>query len=539
MALMSVPGEKRQPFRIGDRKNVFFTEKLWREARHRHEGLSGRHSGGRKTVGDTIDSRGRGFTRRDFLKAAGAGTAALALPRCRAPGPGREDRVRQPHLIYVLADQWRAQAAGYAGDPNALTPNLDALAGESADFVNAVSGCPVCSPYRASLMTGQHPLTHGVFLNDVCLGPESVSLAEAYAQAGYDTAFIGKWHLDGHGRSAYIPRERRHGFDTFKVLECTHDYNESAYYAGDDRQKRYWRGYDAAAQTRDAERYIREHAGSTKPFFLVLSWGPPHNPYQTAPDEFRRMFRPESIELRPNVPPGAREKAREDLAGYYAHIAALDHYLGDLLRTLRETGLDDDTILVFTSDHGDMLGSQGRQKKQKPWDESILVPFLIRYPQLLGKTGLIVDSPISTPDIMPTLLGLSGIPVPGTVEGIDRSGILLGSGGPKSDAALLSCVSPFGEWSRKNGREYRGIRTRRYTFVRDLDGPWLLYDNLADPYQMNNLVDRPDCADLQSRLDAVLCTKLDERGDAFLGGESYIEKWGYEVDETGTVPYEH
>ncbi len=132
--------------------------------------------------------------------------------------------MKQPNIVFVFGDQWRAQATGYAGDPNVETPNLDALTGESVNFVNALAGCPVCSPYRASLLTGQFPLTHGVFVNDVCLSEESVSLADVYSAAGYDTAYIGKWHIDGHGRSSYIPPERRQGFDYWKVLECTHNY---------------------------------------------------------------------------------------------------------------------------------------------------------------------------------------------------------------------------------------------------------------------------------------------------------------------------
>ena len=120
---------------------------------------------------------------------------------------------KRPNIVLVLADQWRAQAAGYAGDPNIKTPNLDSLAGRCVNFTHAVSGCPVCSPYRASLITGRYPLTHGVIVNDVCLNDDAVSLARAFKGAGYDTGYIGKWHLDGHGRRSYIPPERRQGFE--------------------------------------------------------------------------------------------------------------------------------------------------------------------------------------------------------------------------------------------------------------------------------------------------------------------------------------
>ncbi|MEZ0257857.1 MAG: sulfatase-like hydrolase/transferase, partial [Chthoniobacter sp.] len=125
---------------------------------------------------------------------------------------------KKPNILFVIADQWRAQAFGFAGDPNVKTPNFDALAKVSVRCVNAVSGMPVCSPMRASLFTGQRPLTHGVFINDVPLDPNAISVGKVLHDAGYDTGFIGKWHVDGHGRLSFIPRERRQGFDYWKVL---------------------------------------------------------------------------------------------------------------------------------------------------------------------------------------------------------------------------------------------------------------------------------------------------------------------------------
>ena len=137
--------------------------------------------------------------------------------------------VLRPNIVVVLADQWRAEAFGYAGNPDVRTPQIDRLQRESLHCVNAVSGHPVCCPARASLLTGQRPLTHGVFMNDVPLAPDATSLAKVLRDSGYDTAYIGKWHLDGHGRSSFIPRERRQGFDYWKVMECTHDYTNSFY----------------------------------------------------------------------------------------------------------------------------------------------------------------------------------------------------------------------------------------------------------------------------------------------------------------------
>ena len=476
--------------------------------------------------------------RREFLQRAAIGTASITLgPKLSwARRSGTKNISRRPNLVFILADQWRAQATAYAGDTNARTPNLDKLAAESINFSNAVSGCPVCCPYRASLLTGRYPLTHGVFLNDVPLNTDAVSIAQAYNKAGYETGYIGKWHLDGRDRSAFIPKERRQGFKFWKAFGCTHNYNNSFYYA-DENVKLKWNGYDAIDQTREAHSYIREHAGD-KPFALFLSWGPPHAPYHTAPQKYRKQFSEAQIKLRPNVPKRFEAQARKVLAGYYAHIAALDDCIGEILQTLKEAGLENDTILVFTSDHGDMLYSQGGQKKQQPWDESILVPFLLRYPAAHGGIGKTIDMPINTPDIMPMLLALSGIEIPGTVEGADFSNVIRGSRKKKDNAVLINCPSPFGQWTRaRGGREYRGIRTSQYTYVRDLNGPWLLYDNKKDPYQLNNLCGKSEHSELQRKMEAVLSQKLKQTNDEFLPGAEYIKKWGYVVGKNGTVRY--
>jgi arylsulfatase A-like enzyme len=146
--------------------------------------------------------------------------------------------------------------------------------------------------------------------------------------------------------------------------------------------------------------------------------------------------------------------------------------------------------------------------------------------------------PFNTPDIMPTLLGLAGLAVPASVEGTDYSAMLAGRAEGTNDAAMICCVSPFGEWTRADGgREYRGLRTRRHTYVRDLNGPWLLYDNQADPYQLDNLTGKARYADLQKGLDARLNHVLASRKDEFLSGWEYIRKWGYKTDKNGTVGY--
>jgi arylsulfatase A-like enzyme len=473
--------------------------------------------------------------RREFLQRAGLGAASLFLGSGLAGCSGTQftsaKSTRKPNIVFIFADQWRAQASGYAGDPNAQTPCLDNLEKESINFTNAVSGCPVCTPYRGSLLTGQYWLTHGLFYNDKPLDPDATTIAKVYGEAGYETGYIGKWHIDGHGRSSFIPEERRQGFKLWKVCECTHNYNKSLYY-GETDVKQYWDGYDAIAQTREAQKYIQQHANKN-PFILFMSWGPPHAPYQTAPEKYRKMFSADKIILHPNVPESLKKKAREELAGYYAHMAALDDCTRDILGTLKECGIEENTIFVFTSDHGDMLQSHGQTKKQKPWEESVRIPFLLRYPAVHGIKGRKIDMPINTPDIMPTLLGLSGIAIPKSVEGRNFSGVIEGTEPPDNNAALIMCPVPFHQWGyKKGGREYRGVRTKQYTYVRDINGPWLLYDNQTDPYQLKNLCNSPEYSQIQRKLEKLLFEKLKKTNDKFLPGPEYMAKWNYKWDGT-------
>jgi arylsulfatase A-like enzyme len=453
-------------------------------------------------------------SRRTFLASALAGTVAAKS----AP---------PPNVLFVLADEWRAQSTGYAGDTNVRTPVLDRFASESVRFDHAVAGTPVCCPARACLMTGQYPLTNGVFINDVELKPRGTTLAESFGRAGYRTGYIGKWHLYGspdgnYGRRlAYIPPDKRLGFDYWKACECSHEYNHSLYYEGNDPAPKYWPGYDADSQTDDACRFIAGEAAAKRPFFLFLSLGPPHFPYETAPEPYRALYANRPIELRLNVPEPRREQARQILRGYYAHMAALDACFARLLAAVNRARVAEDTIVVFTSDHGDMMWSQGITTKLHPWDESIRVPLLVRYPRRFGAKGRRVRTPLSQPDILPTLLRLAGIEVPGGVQGVDRSN-LREDGQP----ALLSLPVPITEARRWGFAEYRGLRSEQHTYVRSIHGPWLLYDNAADPYQMHNLVGRSEVRDVQASLDRALDARLKEIGDDFLPAAEYVRRAG-------------
>lgn len=447
---------------------------------------------------------------------------------------------KAPNVLIIVTDQLRAQALSYSGDVNIKTPHIDSLASVSVNFKNAVSGMPVCTPFRGSLITGQRPLTHGLFMNDVQLDTNAVTMGKIYTKAGYDTGYIGKWHMDGEGRNNFIPlSNRRQGFQFWKANECTHNYNNSTYYDNEDPTPKKWEGYDTFSQTDAAIDFIQSKKDAENPFLLVLSWGTPHAPYDTAPEKYKKMFTPENIKLNPNVPQEMHEKVKKDIAGYYAHIAAIDDMMAKLLTNLKESNQLDNTIIVFTSDHGDLLGSHGAYKKQQPYNESARVPMLFYIPDALGIETGERNAVLNSEDILPSLLSLCDIEIPETVEGINYRPYLEGKDDTLGQETIITCVQPFGQWNRPkhNGKEYRGLVTHKYTYVKDLNGPWLLFDNDADPYQMNNLVNTPDYAELQADLESRLVKRLKEQGDEFLPGMHYIEKWGYPLDASGTVPF--
>lgn len=441
---------------------------------------------------------------------------------------------QSPNVVYIFADEWRAQATGYNGDVNCETPVLDRLAGESVDVSLALSGNPVCCPYRAGLMTGQYPLRHGVIINDVELAPNCYSIARAFKAGGYETAYIGKWHLYGSPDGQYcrrkkpVPRNYQLGFDDWYGYECCHDYWNSPYYHNDDPEKHMWEGYDAFAQSYAAADYIRARKKSDQPYMLMLSWGPPHFPLHTAPEEYRARYAQREIKLSPNVPPDKKAEAIEELRGYYAHIAALDDALKTVLDAIDESDRDN-TLLVVTSDHGDMSWSQGLPYKLYPFEESVRVPFLLRYPVLFGNEPQKMPVPMDAPDVMPTLLGLCDLTVPESVQGRDWSPVLRGEATlDEDDAGYLSIYVPT-TWMCTYGLPpYRGLRNSRYTYVVTEQGPWLLFDNEADPYQMHNLVNDHEHREVRERLHVLLCERMRKLDDSFMSNEYYVERFGLE-----------
>lgn len=437
----------------------------------------------------------------------------------------------QPNVVYILTDQWRGSALAYAGDPNVKTPELDQFAKESVNFANAVSVCPVCTPHRASLLTGRFPTTTGMFLNDIYLPSEELCMAEIFKADGYNTAYLGKWHLDGHGRLNNVEAERRQGFDYWKGLECSHNYTKMPYYANDDPEIKYWNGYSPNALAMDANQYMTDHATDDQPFLLFISIGTPHYPHGSAPKRYKEMYPQDELILAPNVPQEMEERTRKELQGYYGHCTATDAAIGKVLAKIKELNILDNTVIVFSSDHGEMMGAHGVKPfvKQLAWDESIKVPFLIRYPNIADNKGAVVNAPLTTPDILPSLLSLAHIDIPSTVEGEDLSDLVLNPDPNYDRAALVSHPAPFG--GNFKDSEYRTIRTKQYTYTLTPTGPTMLFDNLKDPYQMTNLLNNPDYDELEQELDQELKRQLAELNDELKPREYYMQKYHYILDK--------
>ena len=438
------------------------------------------------------------------------------------------EKSTQPNVIFILTDQWRASAFGYTGDPNVKTPNLDKFATEAVNFTNAVSVCPVCTPYRASLLTGRYPTSTGMFLNDIYLPSEELCMAEIFKAGGYNTAYLGKWHLDGHGRKENVMPVRRQGFDFWKGSECDHNYLNEHYYANNDPEIKHWEGYSTYAISEEAQQYLEQHVNNENPFLLFVSIATPHFPHQTAPKEYMEMYTPDKLKLEANVSEDMSEWALKELQGYYAHCTATDKAIGEIIEKTKELGIYDNSIIVFTSDHGEMMGAHGYRPymKHQAYAESSEIPFLITYPNMEENKGKVAKAPITTPDILPSLLSLCNIEIPETIEGYDLSDIIREPSKDEDRVALFMNPCPFD--IAYNDDEYCALKTATYTYSKTPDGPAMLFDNQKDPLQQNNLAHVAEYADIQKKLDAQLMDELARIGVTEVHPrEYYLKKFGF------------
>jgi len=422
--------------------------------------------------------------------------------------PANSNVSRQPNILWIVTTQLRAQACGYAGDANARTPWLDGLASEAVNYAQAVTPHPLGPQARAALLTGRLCPENGVSgywdalpVYDEKQNPPGGrvpplgrTVAHALRDRGYATAFFGKWHLAPRDRSApfvgeaharqFVPPERRGGFELWEGFEGGFLLNDPWLHGTRLPEPVKFKGYQADVLGQRAAEWCRSgfrpdtsgiNPDPQRPHFCVVSLEAPHPPYH-APASHVRETSPAEIGLRANVPAGGdvEKQARAELAGYYAHLAATDRAIGKLLTEadLRET------IVVFTSVHGDMHGSHGVFRKCWPYEESVRVPMLIRGLRTENR-GRKDDSPVSLVDLPHMAVAWA--------EGREWH--------CKHDSAAISMPSAT-EIPLQCPHAWRGFRSAQHKLVlkREADGtekPWLYFDLERDPLEMQNLAEEP------------------------------------------------
>ena len=447
-----------------------------------------------------------------------------------SPAPEPPVAAKRPNILFLFPDQMRAQAMGCMGNPDVKTPNLDKLASQGVLFRNTFANTPVCCPARANILTGKYAHKNGMIANDLRLRESETTIAELLAAEGYRTGFIGKWHLDGGPRMpGYVPPgERRQGFEFWAANEVSHQHFDTQYFR-DSPEPIPIKVFEAEAWTDLGIEFLQATKADDRPFFLTVQMGPPHNPY-VAPDEYRAMYDPEKLTMRPNWQEGGDSiPGREEIAHYYGMVTAVDDQVGRILAELETLGIAEDTIVLVSSDHGDMLGSQGKRLKRKPWEESIGVPGIVRYPRR-GQSGVETAAIFTHVDFAPTLLSLCGVEAPADMQGADLSPVILGAAQEGPDSAFFQIFGPFDGGAVDAG--WRGVRTQRYMYARYEDAPWVLYDLENDPYELENLAQDPAAESIRADLDAKLAAWMERTGD------SWALNWTEKVEDRGRL-YRH
>ncbi len=454
---------------------------------------------------------------------------------------------KKPNIVFLLTDQLRAMSLPMYGNPPIETPNIDRLASEGMTFTNSISTCPVCTPYRSMMLTGRHPQSTGHIMNFVNTRHEEISIADTLKDEGYQTAWVGKWHLHKgsfpaiNGRD-FVPEGRdRLGFDYWRGYNFHMDYFNGSVNL-DDWHCENWDGYETDALNQYAVEFI-EQADSDKPFCLFVS---PHQPHFTpgdfAPEKYYEKL-PKTLSLPANVSKDGKyyEQHLSDYRHYLAMILAVDDMLGELLDYLDEKGLADDTIFIFSADHGTQMGAHEHWAfaKKLPYEESIHTPLIVRYPNVLP-AGSVCDELVAPVDIFPTLCSLLDVDAPETIEGHDLTPALLNQQIVQDAVLTMNFTASYNYIA--NGAEWRGVRTKTHTYTKWLDGRIELFDIVNDPQQLNNLTGKDSVRELEHTLNETLQKLMTNLGDELVPCETYRD-WFDEQRNViknvyGTLPHQ-
>jgi len=402
----------------------------------------------------------------------------------------REREARLPNVLFVLTDEQRWDAVGCYGNRVVRTPNLDRLAAEGARLDAFVVASPLCSPSRASFLSGLYPSQSGVWDNldrsEFATAPPTV--ATELREAGYRTLFVGKAHMGGD--------PRHWGFDEIPVLlpggGAPLDGAELLF----EGEPRKVHGPVTRIFADEAVRLLERTASDGRPWLLWFATRAAHRPYVKS--EAGQSYDPSEIERPPGWPP-EQPLADHDWTGYYTSVSFLDAQVGRVLDALDRLGLADDTFVFFTSDNGSMFGSHDQPRKQVWYEECVRTPALVRWPGHIP-AGSRVRAPISSVDLLPTLLEIAHRPALDRLEGKSMLAALFGET-PRRDVAFAEMqMDP-----RMGGDAWTLARGDRIKYVRFASGRELLYDLSADPFELHDVAadaaHRPDLESWRAILD--------------------------------------
>lgn len=456
--------------------------------------------------------------------------AVLFVGTMCAPREQKNEAVRQNVLI-IQPDQHRADVLGCAGNSAALTPNLDKLASVGVRFSNAASASPVCCPFRATLQTGLYIHEHGVVTNGIQLKRELKTIGEIFSENGYATGYIGKWHLEGiypeDGYGGFVePGEPRQGWQEWHGYEKSHQFFD-VWQFNDQKEKVRVEGYDwePTWHTDMTLDFIKRKTEEKQPWCYYVAYGPPHKPEQCTP-EFLAKYNPDDFVLNPDAMKNRTEEEQKELRAllqlYYAQVTAVDHEVGRLQQGIKDLGVDKNTIIVYVSDHGDVLGDHKKEivqkyidtnrnlnntirTKGKPYATAFRIPFILAGPGI--KTpGSVYDALVSSVDLAPTILDLAGLEVPEYMQGLSMAGWYRNDDGPDQPYVYMGLYDGKDAWRAVYDGEY----------MLSLLDYELFYEYANDPYEMNNLYTNPDFKNQKEEYERVLINLAKETGDPIL-----------------------